>query len=374
MLFCTVAGYPTPIISWYRNYENIDRNDEYVLTYDSRTGRAYLVILDCLPDDAGLFQCIAANSAGQTVTQCQLVVLPSDSKDHVSRTSTRQCKTEQVSSSVVGKVKAPARTGSKQKVSKDIYNSCQEISEQSTLQSVLLSPALPSGLSRSQQIDYSRTANGAGQQNGSSTRLSSCQVNLQRSSSVDVTTCRAGSLPAAYIYGSRTVQSNMSSNVHQTTSSVRLEPTNNATSAAFDASVNYADPSHETVRGTLPSAEWVNRLDRMQEPPRFLSPLSNQVVRDGDVAVFRVSFQGYPMPNITWYFKQKVINSEQDFVVRTDSQKGQSVLWIREVFPEDEGEFTCKAENECGSAVTQCHLTVRSKYRQYSCKWTYLDV
>lgn len=73
-LHCVVSGKPMPVISWYHNDENIDKSQDYVFTYDRLTGKVYLVILDCFPDDEGHFMCIAENVAGRATTKCYLTV------------------------------------------------------------------------------------------------------------------------------------------------------------------------------------------------------------------------------------------------------------------------------------------------------------
>jgi len=65
---------------------------------------------------------------------------------------------------------------------------------------------------------------------------------------------------------------------------------------------------------------------------------------------------------VRWYFGQKMIVNEEDFVVSTEPGRGESVLCIREVFPEDDGEFVCKVENDYGTAVSLCQLTVLCKH------------
>ena len=73
---CTVKGTPTPDIFWFHNDKSIDKNEDFVINYDRQTGRIDLVIVDCLPEDAGLFKCVARNPAGQDVTQAPLTVTP----------------------------------------------------------------------------------------------------------------------------------------------------------------------------------------------------------------------------------------------------------------------------------------------------------
>jgi len=104
--------------------------------------------------------------------------------------------------------------------------------------------------------------------------------------------------------------------------------------------------------------------DVEEEAPRFTLPLRNQTVTDGDRAVLRVFFRGTPTPAVTWYFNSQPVRPGQDFQINVDVRRQESTLVIVEVFPEDEGEYMCKAENPLGTAITHCHLFVRSKWPQ----------
>jgi len=42
-------------------------------------------------------------------------------------------------------------------------------------------------------------------------------------------------------------------------------------------------------------------------------------------------------------------------------RNGTATLSINEVYPEDEGLYTCKAKNSLGETETTCRLTVQSK-------------
>lgn len=64
---------------------------------------------------------------------------------------------------------------------------------------------------------------------------------------------------------------------------------------------------------------------------------------------------------MTWYFNGQLIESSPDFRISEDPKRGESVMTIVELFPDDEGEYMCKVENPLGTAVTHCHLFVQRK-------------
>ena len=72
-------------------------------------------------------------------------------------------------------------------------------------------------------------------------------------------------------------------------------------------------------------------------------------------------FRGMPKPTISWFFNAQPIQPSADFQIKIDVNQGESTLIIKEVFPDDEGEYMVKAENPLGAAVTHCHLFVRCK-------------
>ena len=100
-----------------------------------------------------------------------------------------------------------------------------------------------------------------------------------------------------------------------------------------------------------------------EEPlaPLFTTLLQPQRVEDGQRVVMTVHFIGRPSPTITWYLNGHELKPSPDFDIIVDHKKGESALVIVEVFPEDEGEYTCIAVNEVGESITTCRLTVISK-------------
>lgn len=72
-----------------------------------------------------------------------------------------------------------------------------------------------------------------------------------------------------------------------------------------------------------------------------------------------VNFSGYPYPDITWFREGIEIKSSNDFRITTLNNK--SFLLIKEVFVEDQGQFTVRASNQFGLAECKGALTVEGQ-------------
>ncbi len=115
------------------------------------------------------------------------------------------------------------------------------------------------------------------------------------------------------------------------------------------------------ISSTPPSAT-LQIVRGQEEAPRFTMPLRDLSVNDGDSAIFKVMYRGTPKPTINWFFNSQPIQPSTDFQIHIDVNRGETILTIKEVFPDDEGEYMCRAENPLGVAVTHCHLFVKCEY------------
>jgi hypothetical protein len=395
MLFCIVNGQPMPTVSWFHNNQNIDSNDEYVFTYDRRTGHAYLVILDCLQDDEGLFQCIATNSAGQAVTQCNLTVLPKDSKSQLPKPGVTS-KTMTMTST--DDINALFKENKDWLASKSAITLLPSVNSggQKTVSSshdVKSGPSCNLGTAPAKKVSCYRTVlrrasdNDVSIYRGDVVMGQAAKDRLQPLNALSRTELPGQTLNKTTSSGNLSVgQSTLITTIPRSTSlslvpggqlnqpfqatSSRAFPSTSVTTKAaesfvsktsFKSSAYKLKPTSETpVMVGHSERRKILPLSGLLEPPRFTLPLADQVVKDGSVALLRVSFLGCPTPKLTWYFNHKAIVDEQDFVIRTDTLKGESTLLIKEVFPEDAGEYVCKAESQCGTAVTHCRFVVQS--------------
>jgi len=94
--------------------------------------------------------------------------------------------------------------------------------------------------------------------------------------------------------------------------------------------------------------------------PWFKKPLKNQSVVDSEPMRFTVKITGEPKPEVTWWFEGEMLQDCEDYQY---IERGAETfcLYLPETFPEDEGEYMCKAVNSRGTAASTCILTIESK-------------
>ncbi|KFO23263.1 Nexilin [Fukomys damarensis] len=93
--------------------------------------------------------------------------------------------------------------------------------------------------------------------------------------------------------------------------------------------------------------------------PWFKKPLKNTSVVDSEPVRFTVTVTGAPKPEVTWWFEGEMLQDGEDYQY---IERGETYcLYLPETFPEDGGEYMCKAVNNKGSAASTCILTIESK-------------
>uniref|UniRef100_A0A8C5KFL1 Nexilin n=1 Tax=Jaculus jaculus TaxID=51337 RepID=A0A8C5KFL1_JACJA len=93
--------------------------------------------------------------------------------------------------------------------------------------------------------------------------------------------------------------------------------------------------------------------------PWFRKPLKNTSVVDSEPVRFTVRVTGEPKPEVTWWFEGERLQDGEDYQY---IERGETYcLYLPETFPEDGGEYMCKAVNSKGSAASTCILTIESK-------------
>lgn len=99
--------------------------------------------------------------------------------------------------------------------------------------------------------------------------------------------------------------------------------------------------------------------DSLMCKPEFTKALQDLTINDGDQLVLTCHVKGDPDPQITWAKNGKSIASSD--IMDLKYKNGIATLTIHEVFPEDEGVYTCTATNSISAVETKCKLTVKRK-------------
>ncbi|XP_025833492.1 twitchin isoform X4 [Agrilus planipennis] len=139
--------------------------------------------------------------------------------------------------------------------------------------------------------------------------------------------------------------------------------------SASNLSVNEGDKRSSKKYGRLDSSGSPSRSrnstkelafppdDSTMCPPKFTKELKDLTINDGESLTLSCIVQGDPEPQVTWTKNSKTLSSSD--IIDLKYKNGIATLHINEVFPEDEGDYTCKATNSLGTVETTCHLTIK---------------
>ncbi|OCT63665.1 hypothetical protein XELAEV_18044764mg [Xenopus laevis] len=111
-LECTIAGYPSPTVVWYREDYRIENSIDFQITIEQEIVR--LVIREAFAEDSGRFTCTASNEAGTVSTSCYLLVQVSEeyeAKEVISEKITEDKIYTEETQKMEVETPAPAETG-----------------------------------------------------------------------------------------------------------------------------------------------------------------------------------------------------------------------------------------------------------------------
>lgn len=128
----------------------------------------------------------------------------------------------------------------------------------------------------------------------------------------------------------------------------------------IDAALQKKREEEEDEEGNIMNGSTMEDEEQTRSgAPWFKKSLKNTSVVDSEPVRFTVKVTGEPRPEITWWFEGELLQDGEDYQY---IERGETYcLYLPETFPEDEGEYMCKAVNNKGSAASTCILTIESK-------------
>nr|XP_015096188.1 nexilin isoform X5 [Vicugna pacos] len=127
----------------------------------------------------------------------------------------------------------------------------------------------------------------------------------------------------------------------------------------IDAALQKKREEEEEEEGSTMNGSTIEDEEQTRSgAPWFKKPLKNVSVVDSEPVRFTVKVTGEPKPEITWWFEGEILQDGEDYQY---IERGETYcLYLPETFPEDEGEYMCKAVNSKGSAASSCILTIET--------------
>lgn len=113
---------------------------------------------------------------------------------------------------------------------------------------------------------------------------------------------------------------------------------------------------HDTLI-TSSTTHITQKSEIVYEYPRFVRPLCDATVQEGDRFTFECIVTGQPQPTVEWFKDGRSINTNADYKTAFDG--AQCTLTIDESIPADSARFTCKASNVAGQSETTALLSVQ---------------
>lgn len=120
----------------------------------------------------------------------------------------------------------------------------------------------------------------------------------------------------------------------------------------------------ENVGGSVTSTASINIIESYDDEevsefksPSFVQKIKPVAVMDGERLYLECKVQGSPIPKVQWFHNDQLIKETKDISILQDNS-GICSLTISEVFPEDGGEYSCKAINALGEAVCTTQISV----------------
>ncbi|XP_060630871.2 myosin light chain kinase, smooth muscle isoform X2 [Anolis sagrei] len=107
------------------------------------------------------------------------------------------------------------------------------------------------------------------------------------------------------------------------------------------------------------STRWILTVKRPKVKdvaPHFSSVLTSCSVSEGQDFVLQCSVEGVPMPQITWLLNDRPIQYAHSVF-----EDGIAKLTVQDALPEDDGLYTCLAENNAGRASCSAQVTVKER-------------
>ncbi|XP_057191725.1 myosin light chain kinase, smooth muscle isoform X2 [Triplophysa rosa] len=312
-----ITGRPQPLVQWYKGEEKIQMSDHYN-TFE-RSGMHFLEICQVCSEDAGIYTCLVANSAGKASATTELIVQGTDTE-----------------AAIVTKWSHDLSKSSLAKHSTNTLDAEQK----------------PSNTFIQTVTTHTRTA--------SSTTAAASILPATRTDSPKTTSSPALQPPEKAIDGRSLIVQNMSNvvSIKSGNSDNKESHDMKRDSEVFSAPGQTSKPTRvQSSRDTHTTAR-VSRMDVFETPPSFDSQPRSQEVMQGEKVTFNCQVSGSPLPSVSWMKDGVPVSQRAGF--RTWQEGSLHFLCLESAHITDAGLYSCSAINKRGKTAAHWSLTIKS--------------
>ncbi|CAH8561518.1 unnamed protein product [Schistosoma turkestanicum] len=368
VLDCQAVGLPVPFLSWYRNGQLIDHNPDFKIT--QLAGSGILRIPQCrLMNHSGEYLCRATNPFGECSTTCQVDINPAQPPIIIQPL-------QNVNLKIGDRHKLTVHYKSELPVEVEWYHNDKPIQGEVGRRRITMEFNNMVSLHLLMVSDLEEGKYSCTVRNSAGSTSTSCNVTVQP---IDTNQSLLPSqmmhrLPASR--RRRDVQSDLDEVfepvkipriIQSPTARVieeQVTPVSSVQEVYPDTTSKYnrrAVSVPPTTTASIPLRIQTNTtqsrpLSDYGRPPQFIQPLQNAGVNGSEKIKLECEVTGLPAPQVTWLKNGIPLPQSKSYATKEIGQYYCLVFY--DVFLEDQGEYTCVAENPYGKAFSSCRMDV----------------
>nr|XP_014332953.1 PREDICTED: myosin light chain kinase, smooth muscle isoform X4 [Bos mutus] len=353
---CKITGRPQPQVTWLKG--DVPLQPSARVSMSEKNGMQVLEIHDVTRDDVGVYTCMVVNGSGKASMSAELSIQGLDNSNRSLMRGTKVAGTD---------IRKEVTNGVTQGSKPDGLDAAAESKNHPSTQRGG-SPTWATGSQpqppRESELEPLGNSPRKGQrapvlQKTSSTiTLQAAKVQLEPRAPVPGTPCPSreemegpAASPPDTLSTRRSGLGSRDTMGKVATRKVPMESQRDTTFPKFENK-----PQSQEVSEDEPVEFRCEEPAVMEVAPSFSSALKDCTVVEGQDFVLRCSVQGTPLPRITW-----LLNGQPIQYAHSTCEAGVAELHIQDTLPEDDGTYTCLAENTVGQVSCSARVTVQEK-------------
>ncbi|KAM6222742.1 myosin light chain kinase, smooth muscle isoform 6-T6 [Rhynchocyon petersi] len=352
---CKITGRPQPQVTWLKG--DVPLQPSARVSMSEKNGAQVLEIQEVNQDDVGMYTCMVANGSGKASMSAELSI---QGLDNINRSPVRgPAASAGIRREVTNGVAKEPKMGSletatgSQDCTSAQRDTCPVRATHSQLQPLKESKLEPVGDSPRKVL------------RSPVLQMTSSTITLQAAKAPPQQSTPALGAPSPSREERKRTAVPSPATLHTKESGPQNQEAVSKVAARKDPTESWRDSAIPKFE-SMPQSQEVSEDQRVtfrceglavkESAPSFSSVLKDHTVSEGQDFVLKCSVQGTPVPQITW-----LLNGQPIQYAHCTCEAGVAELHIQDALPEDNGTYTCLAENFLGQASCSARVTVHEK-------------